>query len=399
MNGHDYNHRPGRDRNDKNSAEWAGIIFLAVLGLWPISIIWAILKLSKPGGSQSKSRQAPPLQEDHSFRREKPSEKLGRALRNAFTALDNFRKRKFGPILLMILGFLISFTGLALFETAGDSLAAAATFSSVSELISSLLALGGGVWVFLRGLNSILAVKRYPQYAAIIGSKQAMHVGSLAKKTGHSEKLVLSDLQKLIDKGFFGSSAYINRELGYLFLSNEADEELSAAREAALEKAREASRKESARQEADIYEATLQKIRDVNDRIANPVVTEKIYRLEDITRKIFKAVQDDPSKVGKIDRFMSYYLPSTLKILDSYDRLEDANVPGENIAKGMRSIEDTMDSIIAGFERQLDDLYKMDTLDIESDLDVMQQMLARDKAEDPFKAGNTSAAAAMKKTK
>lgn len=399
MNGHDNNHRPGRDRNDKNSAEWAGIIFLAVLGLWPISIIWAILKLSKPGGSQSKSRQAPPLQEDHSFRREKPSEKLGRALRNAFTALDNFRKRKFGPILLMILGFLISFTGLALFETAGDSLAAAATFSSVSELISSLLALGGGVWVFLRGLNSILAVKRYPQYAAIIGSKQAMYVGSLAKKTGHSEKLVLSDLQKLIDKGFFGSSAYINRELGYLFLSNEADEELSAAREAALEKAREASRKESARQEADIYEATLQKIRDVNDRIANPVVTEKIYRLEDITRKIFKAVQDDPSKVGKIDRFMSYYLPSTLKILDSYDRLEDANVPGENIAKGMRSIEDTMDSIIAGFERQLDDLYKMDTLDIESDLDVMQQMLARDKAEDPFKAGNTSAAAAMKKTK
>ena len=399
MNGHDNYHRPGRDRNDKNSAEWAGIIFLAVLGLWPISIIWAILKLSKPGGSQSKSRQAPPLQEDHSFRREKPSEKLGRALRNAFTALDNFRKRKFGPILLMILGFLISFTGLALFETAGDSLAAAATFSSVSELISSILALGGGVWVFLRGLNSILAVKRYPQYAAIIGSKQAMHVGSLAKKTGHSEKLVLSDLQKLIDKGFFGSSAYINRELGYLFLSNEADEELSAAREAALEKAREASRKESARQEADIYEATLQKIRDVNDRIANPVVTEKIYRLEDITRKIFKAVQDDPSKVGKIDRFMSYYLPSTLKILDSYDRLEDANVPGENIAKGMRSIEDTMDSIIAGFERQLDDLYKMDTLDIESDLDVMQQMLARDKAEDPFKAGNTSAAAAMKKTK
>ena len=399
MNGHDNNHRPGRDRNDKNSAEWAGIIFLAVLGLWPISIIWAILKLSKPGGSQSKSRQAPPLQEDHSFRREKPSEKLGRALRNAFTALDNFRKRKFGPILLMILGFLISFTGLALFETAGDSLAAAATFSSVSELISSLLALGGGVWVFLRGLNSILAVKRYPQYAAIIGSKQAMHVGSLAKKTGHSEKLVLSDLQKLIDKGFFGSSAYINRELGYLFLSNEADEELSAAREAALEKAREASRKESARQEADIYEATLQKIRDVNDRIANPVVTEKIYRLEDITRKIFKAVQDDPSKVGKIDRFMSYYLPSTLKILDSYDRLEDANVPGENIAKGMRSIEDTMDSIIAGFERQLDDLYKMDTLDIESDLDVMQQMLARDKAEDPFKAGNTAAVAAMKKTK
>lgn len=396
MNGHDFNHVPGRDRNDKNSAEWAGIIFLAVLGFWPISLIWAILKLSKPGGNQKKVHQAPPLQEEKAtLREERAWEKLGETFHGAFTALDNFRRRKFGPILLMILGFLISFTGLALFEAAGDSIAAAATFSSVSELISSILALGGGIWVFLRGLNSILAVKRYPQYAAIIGSKQAMHVGSLAKKTGHSEKLVLSDLQKLIDKGFFGSSAYINRELGYLFLSNEADEELSAAREAALKKAREASRKESARQEADIYEATLLKIRDVNDRIANPVVTEKIYRLEEITRKIFKAVQDDPSKVGKIDRFMSYYLPSTLKILDSYDRLEDANVPGENIAKGMRSIEDTMDSIIAGFERQLDDLYKMDTLDIESDLDVMQQMLARDSAADPFKAGTST----EKKTK
>lgn len=398
MSGQDHNRKPDKGKND-SSLEWAGIVFFAVLGMWPVSLIWAILKLSKPGGSQNKRYQAPPLQEEHIPRKEKASEKLHSGLRDVFTALDNFRKRKFGPILLMILGSIISLSGLALLETAGDAFAYSSFLSALTELLSSVLALGGGVWIFLRGLNSILAVKRYPQYAAIIGSKQAMHVESLAKKTGHSEKLVLSDLQKLIDKGFFGDSAYINRELGYLFLSNEADEELSAARKAALEKAREASRKESARHEADIYEATLLKIRDVNDRIANPVVTEKIYRLEDITRKIFKAVQDDPSKVGKIDRFMSYYLPSTLKILDSYDKLEDANVPGENITKGMRSIEDTMDNIIAGFERQLDDLYKMDTLDIESDLDVMQQMLARDNAEDPFKTGSATATASQKKTK
>ena len=77
----------------------------------------------------------------------------------------------------------------------------------------------------------------------------------------------------------------------------------------------------------------LAKIRDVNDRIPDEAMTEKINQIESITREIFRAVEQEPEKRGKIDRFMSYFLPTTLKLLESYANLERTNIAGKNISQ------------------------------------------------------------------
>ena len=73
---------------------------------------------------------------------------------------------------------------------------------------------------------------------------------------------------------------------------------------------------------------------------------------------------------------MSYYLPTTLKILRAYAQLEDQEVEGENISAAMERIENMMDKVVEGFEKQLDQLFQGDALDITADVEVLERMLA-----------------------
>ena len=130
----------------------------------------------------------------------------------------------------------------------------------------------------------------------------------------------------------------------------------------------------------------LRNIRRANDRIADPALSAKIDRLEEITARIFKAIEDDPSRREKAGTFLNYYLPTTQKLLDSYADFEEAGVSGTNLGQAKARIEKTMDNIVAGFEHQLDQLYQADAMDVDSDIRVMETMLRRDGAsvEDDF---------------
>ena len=130
------------------------------------------------------------------------------------------------------------------------------------------------------------------------------------------------------------------------------------------------------------------------DAIADPVLSAKIDRLEEISARIFKAVEEDPKKQSKIDTFLNYYLPTTQKLLDSYADFEAAGIDGENLNQAKSRIEATMDSIVRGFEHQLDELYHADAMDVASDIQVMETMLRRDTAtaEEDFGLGGQAAA-------
>ena len=121
-------------------------------------------------------------------------------------------------------------------------------------------------------------------------------------------------------------------------------------------------------------------IRRANDRIADPVISAKIDRLEELAGKIFRIVEEEPEKKAKASTFLNYYLPTTQKLLDSYADFEEAGVSGENVSQAKQRIASTMDKIVEGFERQLDQLYQSDAMDVDTDIRVMEQMLRRDGA-------------------
>ena len=239
----------------------------------------------------------------------------------------------------------------------------------LADIITSLAFMLGGVAL---GANAFLTdkeQKRFAAYLPMIGAREAVDVEELARKSGVDEKKVLKDLQKMLEQNYFGGDAYLNRELGYLFKSAEADQKW---------KDEHPDFEETPPETSEGYSGILRDIRRANDRIADPVLSAKIDRLEDIVGRILRAMEDDPEKAKRMDTFMTYYLPTTQKLLDSYARFEAAGVEGDNLRESKQRISATMDMILKGFSHQLDELYKTDAMDINSDIRVMETMLKRD---------------------
>ena len=122
----------------------------------------------------------------------------------------------------------------------------------------------------------------------------------------------------------------------------------------------------------------IAEMKRLDDNIADPGISADIVRLEQISEKIFEEVKRDPKKLSKIRRFMDYYLPTTLKLLNSYDRMSAAGISGENIDTTLTKVEGMMRTIVAAFEKQLDSLYGADALDISTDITVLETMMARE---------------------
>ena len=122
----------------------------------------------------------------------------------------------------------------------------------------------------------------------------------------------------------------------------------------------------------------VSEMRRLTDAIADPAISAQIDHVEDVTGKIFDVVAEKPAKRPQIRRFLQYYLPTTLKILNAYDRMGGAGIEGENISATKEKVEGMMDTISAAFDKQLDALYGEEALDISTDITVMEQMLARE---------------------
>jgi len=128
----------------------------------------------------------------------------------------------------------------------------------------------------------------------------------------------------------------------------------------------------------DELERTLQELYELNAQIADEGVSHRIDRIGELTAGIFRAVIENPKREPDVRKFMNYYLPTTLKLLKSYDMLEDQRCQGENIVASRKKIENVLDMLIEGFEKQTDKLYQDVALDIATDIDVLETMMAGD---------------------
>ena len=116
----------------------------------------------------------------------------------------------------------------------------------------------------------------------------------------------------------------------------------------------------------------------LNDSIKDAKISADIDRLEDLSAKIFAQVKADPKKLPQIRKFMDYYLPTTLKLLNAYDRMGAQGVNGENIDNTMQRVESMMSTIVAAFEKQLDMLFGSEAMDISTDITVLENMMKRE---------------------
>lgn len=253
----------------------------------------------------------------------------------------------------------------------------------VEDSMPMLMSLTGGIGCLFGGWHIRTSRRMRRKIDKIVGDAKYMYIQDIADALPCSYDKCCKHLESCIDEGLFGPDAYLDMRCKCLVVSQRPPEPTPAP----APKPEKQPEKQTDMPERDQYQKILDELRRVNDAIPDEEMSDKISRLEAVSAKIFEQAKSDPDKLPQMRKFMDYYLPTSLKLLNTYAELDNQGVEGENISESKRRIEQTMDTLVKAFENQLDRLFASDALDVSTDIDVMQNMLRADGLTDdtPFK--------------
>lgn len=244
-----------------------------------------------------------------------------------------------------------------------------------------------GAFLTGKGMAVSKLVKRFKAYMKAVPGRHRVEIATLSQAVGRSEKKVSKDLDKMLKRGML-PQGHLSDDGKILLLSDVAYE--GYLKEDAYRKQKEAEKAhwEQLMRDNPVYkeaylviaegERALKEIKKANDVIPGMVVSAKLDRLEKVIRRIFQHIEEHPDKVMASRRFMRYYLPTTLKLVNTYCELDRQPMQGENVMKAKTEIETSLDTISSGFEKFADEFYEDTAMDVSADISVMKTMMARE---------------------
>ena len=358
------------------------MIFCFAVGLWPIALVilfWKIVNDNnkKTGKSSQKTAQT-------------AAGSISKAAAD-FAKTVTGKKARGGNGLIVGGAILSAIFGLGTMGAGAEfleSLLMGYFFSD--ELVGTLFclaALVAGLVMLCAGIGRNRRRDRWLSYLGYIGANRQVDLAHMAAAFDVPVRRLCDDLRKMLSEKVL-PAGYLDMAAGKLILSEmgyQAPPKAEPQAEPKEAKARsdlsEGQQKKTESQKAEGQQddnAILAEIRAVNDAIPDPVMSEKIDRIGEITSKILDYQRRNPGKDSQLRSFLNYYLPTTLKILRSYAQLDAQGVEGENITAAKKRIEGMMDKVVEGFETQLDKLFADSAMDISSDVAVLEQMLEKD---------------------
>ena len=376
--------QPQPPKKDSDIGSW---IFIAVMFTvaWPIGLILLLIKLSESGNKRKNARRTAGQSGQRTSQRvteASPQAEKARSAVEQVTRTPDYTDK--GAKTMKIIGAVVGILGAFFLVQQVDyfELRYAIKWHDWMDLLRQVFypmgMMAGGVSLLLGSGAMKRRQRRFATYLRTAGQKAAVPLDYLARAADVSRKRVEKDVNLMLEKGMWGDEAYIDLGSGMLFKSQEAATAYFDAAHRA--KAEQEQPQQPAAAAPEGYAAILAQIRDLNDRIADERLSAQMDRMEQVAGRIFRLIEEDENKRAAAGTFLSYYLPTTLKLLENYAAFEEAGVSGENLSQAKAKIEKTMDSIVAGFEHQLDELYRTDAMDIDSDIRVMETMLRRDTA-------------------
>ena len=370
----------GGSRRGRSGPDW-GFWILALFFLFmlpPVGILMIVIKLAGGGRKKSRPRGRHPyyMQKEQGQMGARTVQMGGQAqtgrsptpgtvppANSLLSQMSSKAKRltTVGIVLSAIFGFI------SIDEIVGNLWMLPDIAWYLEEIVFPLCGFGAGLGCLWGGLRRRKQVRTFRSYLAMIGSRTTISISALSSTLGTSPAKVRDTLEDMLDDGFFPQ--------GYLDYGNDR---LVLTSDGIPDPPKEEEKPAQEEPAEDPQNAILEEIRAINADIDNPKLNQQIDRIGVITAKVFEYQRSHPQKSNQLHSFLSYYLPTTLKILRAYAQLEDQEVDGENISAAMERIEGMMDKVVEGFEKQLDQLFQGDALDITADVEVLERMLAKD---------------------
>lgn len=290
-----------KKKNDVDVGGWILIAALFAFGLWPIGLIALISKLSdKPkkvssprSGTRTSTSPNANVTARSTNKVEKTVVQTAKKMNRAPKTSDKTART------LMIIGGIIALAaGSGLISNIGEIIGYGWYSYMAEYMLSECGFLAGGIAMFAAGQRMKRRSARIARYLAVMGERGYISVEELCTVTGKSRKKIESDLDYMVEKGLLGAGAYLDSGRGIFFRSANAFADY----------ANETAKKENVtpKEANEGYAGALRAIRSANDRIADPVLSEKIDHLETVAGKIFREVEEHPEKQQQAATFLNY---------------------------------------------------------------------------------------------
>ena len=320
------------------------------------------------------------------------------------TPFFSVRIKKHKGIGKIIGGSFIDFIGLMVFIGRAET----------SDTVFACVSLALGTLLIIAGKNNRSVIKDYFKFGKIIGNKPYITVSELVDKTGMKAERIVHQLKQMKKLDYLPNAAMDQAETTLMLTDevykqyvktmeyngqhkkgagskkNKAD---GKPKEAAQETPQAATQEPTKVQyytidknlpddvKAILEEGNdyLNKIRYYNDLIPDTeTMSDKLYTLEATVLSIFKRLKEEPKVASDLRRFMSYYLPTTEKLLQSYVDLRKQSQSIENIANSQKEIEEATDVINDAFVKFLNQLFESTSWDISADITVLKSQMKQD---------------------
>ncbi|MBD5550934.1 MAG: hypothetical protein HDQ96_07135 [Lachnospiraceae bacterium] len=277
------------------------------------------------------------------------------------------------------------------------------SFIGVSGTLASwgihLALMAGFAGMIGTGISKWKRLKRADRYIDLCGSKMYGDIEKLAKATGKSDGYVKKDIRKMLKAGMFPEGHLDEQETCFMlndlvygqYLEAEKnrrireEEEKKAAVTGHVPDGQDLSSGPAENSPENELNAMvsegmecIRKLRDLNDNIEGEVISDKLFRLENLLKEIFDSVREHPEQMHRMHKPMDYYLPTTLKLVEAYEEFDRISVPGEEVLQAKAEIEKTLDIINQAFAELLNNLFQDAVFDATADARVLKSMLARE---------------------
>ena len=119
----------------------------------------------------------------------------------------------------------------------------------------------------------------------------------------------------------------------------------------------------------------IKQMRSLAKQVKNENMRAKILQMSRVGEQIFETAKKKPEDVRSVQQFSSYYLESTIKIIQKYLELSGHRSYSPEIQKALEKVETTLNGAQRAFQKQLESLVREDVLDLSTEMSVLEETL------------------------
>ena len=119
----------------------------------------------------------------------------------------------------------------------------------------------------------------------------------------------------------------------------------------------------------------LAELNEIVNKIDDPKLTQDLKRICLVCSEIVKKMETDDDSNDQSRKLVEHYLPMLIKLLATYDELEETPIQTDNMTQSRENIRKTVALCANAFEKQWDDLHEADSMEISAERDVLESLL------------------------